>query len=157
MTRKAEFNAEEWSDVIQAPMLAGMMVVQSERGGTVREVREIAKVYAEARAARMESVLLDAIVSDRAVVQPVRDKRDPDAVHAESMQRIRRALRTIDRVATADEANEFRRFIWSIAERTARAHKEGGFLGIGGKEISGPEQAVLDELSAALDEGVSAP
>ena len=35
-------------------------------------------------------------------------------------------------------------------DAAARAHKEGGFIGIGGKEISPEEQAVLDQISAAL-------
>jgi hypothetical protein len=32
----------------------------------------------------------------------------------------------------------------------AGAHKEGGFLGIGGKQISDAENQALDELSIAL-------
>jgi len=32
----------------------------------------------------------------------------------------------------------------------AGAHKEGGFLGIGGKEVSDAENEALDELSMAL-------
>lgn len=151
MTRKAEFNAEEWSTVIEAPMLAGMRVLAASRGGTVREMRAIARVYSEAREQQSESQLLDAIVGDRAVVQPVVKRDEPDAVSAESMARIRKALTIIDRIATADEANEYRRFIWSLADRTARAHKEGGILGIGGEAVSDAERAVLDELAALFD------
>jgi hypothetical protein len=32
----------------------------------------------------------------------------------------------------------------------ARAHKEGGFLGIGGKEVSESEQAALDEITGLV-------
>jgi hypothetical protein len=32
----------------------------------------------------------------------------------------------------------------------AHAHKEGGVLGIGGKEVSPDEQAVLDQLASTL-------
>jgi hypothetical protein len=38
-----------------------------------------------------------------------------------------------------------------VAEAAARAHKEGGFIGIGGKEVSEAEQAALDEIGAILD------
>lgn len=155
MTRKADFNADEWSTVIEAPMLAGMRVLAASRGGTVREMREIARVYAEARKQRGESVLLDAIVTDRAVVQPVPSK-DRETVNAESIGRIRKALGIVDRVGTEEEANEYRRFIWTLADRTARAHKEGGFIGIGGEEVSADERAVLDELSALFDEPTGA-
>jgi hypothetical protein len=33
----------------------------------------------------------------------------------------------------------------------AHAHKEGGVLGIGGKEVSAEEQAALDELRTTLE------
>lgn len=159
MTRKAQFNAEEWSVVIEAPMLAGMQVLAASKGGTMREMREIARVYAEGRTQRSETELLDAVIADRAVVQPARTqlRDDPAGSRDESMARIRRALRIVDEIATADEANEYRRFIWSLADRTARAHKEGGFLGIGGEEISAEERSVLDELGRLFDEGQSHP
>jgi hypothetical protein len=32
----------------------------------------------------------------------------------------------------------------------AQAHKEGGVLGVGGKEVSDRERAVLDELAGML-------
>ena len=37
------------------------------------------------------------------------------------------------------------------AEAAAKAHKEGGFIGIGGKQVSAEEQAALDEIQAVLD------
>jgi hypothetical protein len=44
----------------------------------------------------------------------------------------------------------FKGFVLRVAETVARAHKEGGVLGIGGKEVSEREQAVLDDLAASL-------
>jgi hypothetical protein len=41
-----------------------------------------------------------------------------------------------------------------LAQKTAEASKEGGFLGIGAVRVSGKEQAALDELAEIL--GVSA-
>ena len=37
MTRKAEFNADEWSTVVDGPLYAGMRVISADRGGTLRE------------------------------------------------------------------------------------------------------------------------
>ena len=48
MTKKAEFNAEEWSTILEGPATAGMIVVAAEKGGTIRESMGIAKAYAEA-------------------------------------------------------------------------------------------------------------
>jgi hypothetical protein len=38
-----------------------------------------------------------------------------------------------------------------VAEAAAKAHKEGGFIGIGGKPVSPEEQTALDEIQAILD------
>jgi hypothetical protein len=38
----------------------------------------------------------------------------------------------------------------TVAQAVAGAHKEGGFLGIGGTAISEAEEQALDEISAAL-------
>lgn len=38
MTRKAEFNAEEWSTVTAAPALAAIAVAAADRGGTLRTI-----------------------------------------------------------------------------------------------------------------------
>jgi hypothetical protein len=38
----------------------------------------------------------------------------------------------------------------TVAQAVAAAHKEGGFLGIGGTRVSEAEEHALDEISAAL-------
>ena len=58
MATKADFNAEEWSTVVEGPLLAGMRVVLAHGGGTIRETMAIGKVYAEARQAQGQSELL---------------------------------------------------------------------------------------------------
>lgn len=37
MTPRADFNAEEWSTVVDGPLCAGMRVISADRGGTLRE------------------------------------------------------------------------------------------------------------------------
>lgn len=93
MTRKADFNAEEWSTLVEAPVLAGMRVVTAGRGGTLRE--SMAKAY--------------------------------------------------------------RSFVVKLAETVASAHKEGGFLGVGGTEISDDERRALDEIAATLGASTGSP
>ena len=62
MTRKADFNAEEWSAVVEAPVYAAMRVITADRGGTLRESLALGRVYQEARAGHGESALLDELV-----------------------------------------------------------------------------------------------
>jgi hypothetical protein len=52
------------------------------------------------------------------------------------------------------EADEFKNWLMSIANKTAEAAKEGGFLGFGGTLVSDKEKSELANLAAAL--GVSA-
>jgi hypothetical protein len=47
--------------------------------------------------------------------------------------------------------NAYKRFVYSVAEAVAHAHREGGFLGFGGSEVSEREQAALDEIAAIFD------
>ena len=49
MTKKADYNAEEWSTLVEAPLLAGMRLVKASRGGTIRESMALGKAYTAAR------------------------------------------------------------------------------------------------------------
>jgi hypothetical protein len=45
----------------------------------------------------------------------------------------------------------YRQLLVDIAERTAEAAKEGGFLGFGGEWVSENERAVISRISRALE------
>jgi hypothetical protein len=148
MTKKSAFNAEEWSVVAEGPALAALRVIAADRGGTVRESLSLARAYAEARQ-RGGSELLDELVSSPPQLDPSRF-RNPDELGHQGAQRLREALELVEGKATPEEVEEYRRFVHDVADTVAHAHREGGFLGIGGKEVSEEEQAVLDEIRATL-------
>lgn len=150
MTSKAAFNAEEWSAVVEGPVLAGLRVVAARRGGTIRESLAIGQVYAEARRAHAESEFLDALVSSAPTVDQQQLTAGADLV-AVGEERLREALRVIGEKGSAADLEAYKRFVLAVAEAAAEAHKEGGFIGIGGKRISAEEQAALDEIRAILD------
>ena len=150
MATKADFNAEEWSTVVEGPVLAGMTVVAASRGGTLRESVAIGRVYAEARQRQEENELLDELVSsppgvDRQKLQGTGD------IAAASSQRLREALSVLNGKGSAEDAEAYKRFVLDVARAAAEAHKEGGFIGIGGKQISNEEQAALDEIRSILE------
>jgi hypothetical protein len=147
MTEKATFNAEEWDTLLEAPALAALRVVAADRGGTIRESLSLGRAYAEAR--RNGGGLLEEIVSSAPRVDP-QGLKDPGALEARANDSIRAALQLLEQKATPEEVEAYRSFVLSVADTVAHAHKEGGFLGIGGKEVSDSEQAVLDELAATL-------
>ena len=153
MTAKADFNAEEWSTVVEAPVLAGMRVVGAGRGGRIRESLAIAKVYAAARQAQGQSELLDAIVASPPTVDAQGVQGAGDLATA-SRDRLVEAIRILNGKAAVDEVSAYKRFVLGVAQAAAEAHKEGGFIGIGGKPISDEERVALDEIEAILDEKV---
>ena len=150
MTAKAEFNADEWSTLVEAPLLAGMRVVGAGRGGTIRESLAIGRVYSEARQRQGESELLDALVSTPPAIDPQRLQGGGD-LQAAVTTRVQEALRLLEQKASPDELASYKEFVLTVAQAAAEAHKEGGFIGIGGKQVSDEEQAALDELGAELD------
>ena len=150
MARKADFNAEEWSTIVEGPLLAGMRVVGAGRGGTIRESLAIGRVYSQARQAHGESELLDELVSSPPAVDPQGLKGTED-IAAASGDRLRAALELLTEKGSTEDAEAYKRFVLSVAQAAAEAHKEGGFIGIGGKQISPEEQAALDEIRAVLE------
>jgi hypothetical protein len=150
VTSKADFNAEEWTTVVEGPVLAGMRVVAAHRGGTIRESLAVAKVYAAAREAQGDSELLDALVSSPPAVDSKQIRASGGDIKSASEERLREALRILGEKATPEEVEQFKRFVMEVGEAAAKAHKEGGFIGIGGKPVSPEEQAALDEIQALL-------
>ena len=51
----------------------------------------------------------------------------------------------------APEAAGFRDLVMKVAQSTAEAAKEGGFLGIGGTQVSAAEQGAIDKIRTALN------
>jgi hypothetical protein len=152
MTTKADFNAEEWSTLVEAPLLAGMRVVTAERGGTLTESLAVGKAYAAARQHQGESALLDAIVASPPALDPSRLQAGGD-VASTATARLRDAVALIDAKASADEAQAYKQFVVTVAEAVANAHREGGFAGIGGKPVSDKEQAALTDIRSTLGLG----
>jgi hypothetical protein len=149
MTRKAEFNAEEWSLVLEGPPVAGMIVTTAHRGGTFREAISMGKAYQEAQK-EQSTQLIREIVSARPEFDPKRYK-SPEELRERGLTRIREAVNLLDKKATPEEVDEYKQFVLDVANTVAHAKKEGGVLGIGGKPVSEEEQKALDEIAQTLD------
>jgi hypothetical protein len=156
MTTKAAFNAEEWSTLVEAPLLAAMRVVAASRGGTIRESLAVGQAYAKARKQHGESELLDELVASPPAMDPGRAASLGDLGRAAD-ERLRAAASLLGEKATPDEAEAYKRFALSVARAAAQAHREGGFLGVGGQEVSDPEQAALDEIARILEVPAASP
>jgi hypothetical protein len=143
MTTKSDFTTEEWQLILEAPPSAGMIVVTAQRGGSFRESIAMAKAYVEARQQHGDSELLDEIVA----AKPERDHthyRSPDELKQSGLKHLRDSVALLEGKATAEEVDEYRRFILSLSHKVAAAHREHGL------DVSEPEQTAINDIAAAL-------
>jgi hypothetical protein len=143
MTGKADFSKEEWELVSEGPPSAGLIVVTAQSGGVFRETFAIGKVYAEARREHGASQLLDEIVSAR----PERDHthyRSFEELKQNGLQHLRDTVALLEQKATAEEVAAYKRFVLTVADKVANAHREED------TSVSDTEQAAIDEIASAL-------
>ena len=143
MTGKTEFTLEEWELVLVGPPSAGLIVVTAQRGGVFRETFAIGKVYAEARREHGASQLLDEIVGARYERDHTR-YRSAKEMKRGGLQNLRDATALIEQKATPEELAAYKRFVLTVADKVANAHREEGV------DVSAAEQAAIDEIAAAL-------
>jgi hypothetical protein len=144
MTDKADFTPEEWKAVLEGPPSAGLIVITAQRGGSIRESLSMAKAYSEARRQHGASELLDEIVSAKPQVDHTR-YRSPEELKEAGLQHVRDAVEVLQRKATPEELEEYRRFVLALTEKVAEAHREGG-----DDAVSDAERAAIGEIAQAL-------
>jgi hypothetical protein len=148
VTAKADFTEEEWKTILEAPPSAGLVVILSDRGGSIRETFSMAKAYTEARQQHGESELLDEI----AAAKPEMDRTragSPEGLKQHNLDNVRQGVALLQGKATEEEVAEYKKFILGLAEKVAEARKE-GFLGLSGERVSDAERAAIGEVEAAL-------
>ena len=146
MTGRADFTDEEWALVLEGPPSAGMIVVTAQRGGTFRETIAMAKAYVEARQQHGESELLDEIVATKPELDHTR-YHSVDELKQHGLQHLRDAVSLLEQKATPQEVDDYRRFVVTLANKVANAHREHG------QAVSDAEQSALEEISSSLGGG----
>ena len=150
MTRRADFNAEEWATVVEAPIYAALRVIAASHGGRLRESLALARAYQDARAHHGESELLDELVKSPPAIDADEVRHAQSNIAEVATQQLRDATGIVGAKATPTETDSYKTFVMTVAQAVASAHKEGGFLGIGGKQITDAENQALDEISSAM-------
>ena len=143
MTTKAAFSPEEWKAVLEGPPAAGMIVITAARGGTFRETIAMSKAYAEARAEHGDSELLDEIVAAKPQTDHTR-YHSAEELRDHGLRHLRDAVTLVDSKATAQEGDDYRRFVLTLAGKVAAAHKEAG------QSVSPAEADAIQQITAAL-------
>jgi hypothetical protein len=148
VTGKADFTEEEWKQVLEAPPSAGLIVIASDRGGSIRESFSMAKAYTEARKQHGESELLDDVVNAKPEMDHTR-YHSPEELKTGTLKHITDAVELLKAKAAPEELDEYKKFIVVLANRVAEARKE-GFMGLSGDRVSDDEKAAIAEIEGAL-------
>ncbi len=143
MTTKAAFSPEEWKVVLEGPPAAGMIVITAARGGMFRETIAMSKAYTEARAEHGESELLDEIEAAKPKVDHTR-YHSAEELRDNGLKHLSDAVALVYSKATAQERDDYRRFVLTLANKVAAAHKEGG------QSVSPAEAEAIQQITAAL-------
>ena len=144
MTTKAAFSPSEWKLVLEGPPTAGLLVITASHGGTFRETIAMSKAYAEARAQHGESELLDEIVAEKPRVERGGDIRTPEDLREQGLDCLAQVKTLLADKATVEERDDYRRFVLTVANKVAAAHREGG------KQVSPAEEQAIQDITTAL-------
>lgn len=163
MANKQNFNPEEWTKILESTMLAGMAVSAAEPSGlwgALKEAFASSSALAAAKSNPGASELIKAVVADfetkegRSAVQESLRKHLAGANKpADAVQRSLANLKEVSAILDAkapQDAAEFKAWLQTIGKNVAEASSEGGFLGIGGVQVSDSEKATLADMSKAL-------
>ena len=162
MANKQSFTPEEWTKILESTMLAGMAVTAAEPSGLwglLKEGFASSSALAAAKADSGSSELVKAVVAEyetpegRAAIQEALRKRFAGSKPGDAVQRSLDNLREVSAILAAKapgDAPAFKAWLSSISQKVAEASSEGGFLGIGGVQVSDAEKATLGDIAKAL-------
>ncbi|MGN6169704.1 MAG: hypothetical protein ACTHQQ_16260 [Solirubrobacteraceae bacterium] len=150
MTKRADFNAEEWATVVEGPIYAALRVIAASHGGRLRESLAMGRAYQDARAHQGQTELLDDLVKSPPAINADEVRHAQSNIADVATQRLHDAVEIVGAKATPAETDSYKTFVMTVAQAVASAHKEGSFLGIGGKQVTDAENQALDEISNAL-------
>jgi hypothetical protein len=163
MANKQNFEPDEWTKILESTMLAGMAVSAAEPSGlwgALKEAFASSSALAAAKSNAGSNELVKAVVAEfetkegRAAVQEALRQRLAGAANpADAVQRSLVNLRDVSTILDAkapQDAAGFKVWLQVISKNVAEASSEGGFLGIGGVQVSDAEKATLADISKAL-------
>lgn len=159
-----DFTAEDWYEVIQGMGAVTGLVVASDMSGPVGFVKEASASADVLRDAKWQTPFIAALRAE--VLAPTKERQEEllklaqakgDELKGQQMDReramqsaldaLRKSVAFVEEKAGPAAAAEFRQALGEMAQKTAEAANEGGFLGIGSVQVSKGELAALDQIS----------
>ena len=166
MTTKTDFTPEAWQAILAAPAAIGTLVITASfgLGDMIKEAGALSKQIDALVQQPGDLPLLVALAADfkqkqeaekaqaakPAPATPAPEKQDPAVQKAQLMAGLQAAIAAVNATATAQEAAQFKQWLYGVGDAVAKAAKEGDFFGIGGQQVSAAEAAVLGEIKTVL-------
>jgi hypothetical protein len=150
---RRSFAEAEWTKVRRAPVAAMYVVASASPSGPIglsKEVSAAAEAMTLAgKAASPTSLVANAFGGGV-------EKEDFETLQKGQLDSERLLAEIHDAYVVvsekgAPEAAGFREFVMKVAQSTAEATKEGGFLGIGGVRVTAEEKQAIDRIRTALN------
>jgi hypothetical protein len=161
MAKQDTFTADEWTTLRLAPSLIAGGVAASDPSGLFASIKEAAagaRGMAEAYQSGGNLELFAALAADHSMP----GMPDPRAMMGEGtreqqmqnfktavLERVKSASDLVARKGSPEEASAYRKMLVDVAQKSAEASSEGGFLGFGGVRVSDKEKAFLTEVGKA--------
>ena len=157
MTTRTDYTEDEWNRLLRGPIVAGLAISIADPGGPIEATKEtLASVRVIGDPPEGEPLLaeISAEVRDRSQNRenPMGDFRLEGAAvaGAQVLDELREIAGILDAKASPTEAVAYRAWMMEAANAAAEAAKEGGFLGIGGQQVSEGEAAMIGRIREAL-------
>jgi hypothetical protein len=163
MAKKTDFTTQDWETLRDAPHLVMLSVATAGASGPIGSLKEaFAPAGAIIEAAKGNSELLRSIC-DREELKAAQQSLRSSLKMGGDLKSLREQLQTLaadkardanailKRKGSTEDLDAYRKLLVDIADRTAKAAKEGGFLGFGGEWVSEGERAVISRISQALE------
>jgi hypothetical protein len=160
VTNKSAFSEEEWARIVRAPFVAGMAITLADPGGPIEATKEtMATLKSATSPPSREQLLAEVALEIQAMTQ---QKRSPLAGYRPAadgppageqvLAELRAAQALVAAKAEPEETAAFGRWLVTAAQAAADAAKEGGFMGFGAQQVSDREEAMLNQVRAAVSE-----
>jgi hypothetical protein len=159
MTTKSDFSDEEWTRVVRAPLVAGLAISLADPGGPIEMAKEsMATLKAATSPPSREQLLADVALEIQAMAQqrqnPLKGFKPAPAAGQKAGDAVVDELRTVQAIvnatATPEEASAFGTWLVTSAQAAADAAKDGGFMGFHAQQVSDREQAMIEQVKAAV-------
>lgn len=169
MTERSDYTDEEWAAVAAAPVAVIAAVIGASPNGPIgiaQEVQAAVRTFERAAEERRGSPLIVALLltlkgrfeafTGRAPEDAAADQIDIFALGSDrerALAAIRAAAALLAAKAPPEAVAELRAWLLELAGAVAAAAAEGGFLGVGGEQVSADERTAIAAIEAALGGG----